>query len=222
MAADLTRSVEDYLKAVYRLTEDGVAASTNAIAEELAVAAPSVSGMIKRLAEQGLLEHVPYRGVTLTRAGRREALRVVRRHRLIEAYLVRFLGYTWDTVHDEAERLEHAVSDDLVARMAESLGNPRFDPHGDPIPTAEGRVQVRKTVPLADVEAGESVTIVQVDSEDGDRLRWLAEQGLVPGAIVKVVDHQPFDGPLTVLRGRNRQVVGREMAQQLQCVATDR
>jgi DtxR family Mn-dependent transcriptional regulator len=221
MAADLTRSVEDYLKAVYRLTEDGVAASTNAIAEELAVAAPSVSGMVKRLAEQGLLEHVPYRGVTLTRAGRREALRVVRRHRLIEAYLVQFLGYTWDTVHDEAERLEHAVSDDLVARMAESLGNPRFDPHGDPIPTAEGRMQVRKTVPLAEVEVGESVTIVQVDSEDGDRLRWLAEQGLVPGAIVKVVDHQPFDGPLTVLRGRSRQVVGREMAQQLQCVAAD-
>lgn len=221
MAADLTRSVEDYLKAVYRLTEDGVAASTNAIAEELAVAAPSVSGMVKRLAEQGLLEHVPYRGVTLTRAGRREALRVVRRHRLIEAYLVQFLGYTWDTVHDEAERLEHAVSDDLVARMAESLGNPRFDPHGDPIPTAEGRMQVRKTVPLAEVEVGASVTIVQVDSEDGDRLRWLAEQGLVPGAIVKVVDHQPFDGPLTVLRGRSRQVVGREMAQQLQCVAAD-
>src|SRR5690606_30638925 len=159
MAADLTRSVEDYLKAVYRLTEDGSPASTNAIAEELAVAPPSVSGMIKRLAEQGLLEHVPYRGVTLTRAGRREALRVVRRHRLIEAYLVQFLGYTWDTVHDEAERLEHAVSDDLVARMAASLGNPRFDPHGDPIPTAEGRVQVRKTVPLADVETGESVTI---------------------------------------------------------------
>jgi len=218
MPADLTRSVEDYLKAVFRLTEEGEPASTTALADELLVAAPSVSGMIKRLAGQGLLQHVPYRGVTLTRAGRREALRVVRRHRLIEAYLVRFLGYTWDTVHDEAERLEHAVSDDLVARMAESLGDPRFDPHGDPIPTAQGTIEVRKTVPLADVEVGEPVTIVRVDTEDGDRLRWFADNGLVPGTVVKVVEQQPFAGPLTLARGRTRQVVGRDLAQQLLCL----
>jgi DtxR family Mn-dependent transcriptional regulator len=219
MPADLTRSVEDYLKAVYRLTEGGAAATTTAIAEELAISSPSVTAMLKRLAEQGLLEHVPYRGATLTRGGRRAALRVVRRHRLIEAYLVRFLGYSWDTVHDEAERLEHAVSDDLVARMAESLGHPRFDPHGDPIPTAQGTIEVRKTVPLAEVEVGAPVTIVRVDTEDGDRLRWFADNGLVPGTVVKVVEQQPFEGPLTVSRGRARQVVGRELAQQLLCVA---
>jgi DtxR family Mn-dependent transcriptional regulator len=214
---DLTRSVEDYLKAVYHLTEGGEAASTTGLAAALELAAPSVSGMVKRLAEQGLLQHEPYRGVTLTKPGRREALRILRRHRLIETYLVSFLGYSWDTVHDEAERLEHAVSDDLVSRMAEALGDPRFDPHGDPIPTADGSIERRKTVPLTDVAAGARVTIVRVDTEAGDRLRWFAEQGLVPGTEVEVVEHQPFSGPVTVRRGRVRQVVGRELASQLLC-----
>lgn len=215
--ADLTRSVEDYLKAVYHLTEGGDAASTGGLAGQLELSAASVSGMVKRLADQGLLQHEPYKGVTLTRAGRREALRILRRHRLIEAYLVQFLGYTWDTVHDEAERLEHAVSDDLVSRMAEALGNPRFDPHGDPIPTAEGTIEQRETIALTEVAAGSRVTIVRVDTEAGDRLRWFADQGLIPGTVVEVVEHQPFSGPVTVRRGRNRQVVGRELASQLLC-----
>ena len=218
MPTDLTRSVEDYLKTIYHFVESGQAATTTGIAEQLGVAAPSVSGMVKRLAEQGLVVHEPYKGVTLTRIGKREALRMLRRHRLIEAYLVERLGYTWDTVHDEAERLEHAVSDDLVARMAEALGDPRFDPHGDPIPGADGAIEVRATVPLPDIAEGETVTIVRVDTEAGDRLRWFADNGLVPGAVVKVVEHQPFSGPVTVMRGRNRQVVGRDLASQLLCV----
>src|SRR5215211_5645318 len=127
----LTRSVEDYLKAIYRLSPEGRFASTSGIAHLLELSAPSVSGMVKRLSEHGLLEHVPYKGVQLTPEGRRAALRMLRRHRLIEAYLVAFLGYTWDTVHDEAERLEHAVSDTLVERMANAVGNPDVDPHGD-------------------------------------------------------------------------------------------
>lgn len=219
LAADLTRSVEDYLKAVYHLTEGGEAASTTALADALALAPPSVSGMIKRLAEQGLLSHEPYRGVTLTRAGRREALRVLRRHRLIETYLVRFLHYTWDTVHDEAERLEHAASDDLVARMAEALGHPSVDPHGDPIPSASGVIPIQQTVPLPEVAAGKTVTIVRVDTEEGDRLRWLANAGLVPGTRVRVVHHQPFSGPVTLTVGRHTQVIGHEIASQLLCVA---
>src|SRR5688572_32402265 len=131
----LTRSVEDYLKAIYRLSPRGKTASTSEIAQRLELSPASVSGMVKRLSEQGLLEHVPYKGVQLTADGRRAALRVLRRHRLIEAYLVAFLGYTWDTVHEEAERLEHAVSDTLVDRMASVLGHPhggparRSDPH---------------------------------------------------------------------------------------------
>ena len=218
MPADLTRSVEDYLKAIYQFSEAGEPVTTTAIAEQLGVAAPSVSGMVKRLAEQGLVLHEPYKGVTLTRTGKREALRMLRRHRLIEAYLVERLGYTWDTVHDEAERLEHAVSDDLVSRMAEALGDPRFDPHGDPIPNAEGAMEVRATVPLPDIAEGETVTIVRVDTESGDRLRWFADNGLIPGAVVKVLEHQPFSGPVTLMRGRHRQVVGRDLASQLLCV----
>lgn len=220
-SVDLTRSVEDYLKAVFHLTEGGDAASTGGLAGQLDLSAASVSGMVKRLADQGLLQHEPYKGVTLTKAGRREALRILRRHRLIEAYLVQFLGYTWDTVHDEAERLEHAVSDDLVSRMAEALGNPRFDPHGDPIPTAEGTIEQRDTVALTDIAAGTRVTIVRVDTEAGDRLRWFADQGLIPGTVVEVVEHQPFSGPVTVRRGRTRQVVGRDLASQLLTVPAE-
>ena len=137
----LTRSVEDYLKAIYRLSPEGRPASTSEIAHLLELSAPSVSGMVKRLSELGLLEHMPYKGVQLTDAGRRAALRMVRRHRLIEAYLVEFLGYSWDTVHQEAERLEHAVSDTLVERMAAALGHPAVDPHGDPIPAADGSIR---------------------------------------------------------------------------------
>ncbi len=217
---DLTRSVEDYLKAVYHLTEaSGTVASTTGLAEALDLAAPSVSGMIKRLAEQGLLRHERYRGVTLTPAGRRAALRILRRHRLIETYLVERLSYTWDTVHDEAERLEHAVSDELVDRMAEALGHPVADPHGDPIPSADGRVEIPETIPLVAVAAGATVTIVRVETDDAEKLRWLAENGLIPGTVVIVVEQQPFGGPVTVRRGRHRQVVGQALASQLRCVA---
>jgi DtxR family Mn-dependent transcriptional regulator len=219
MHADLSRSVEDYLKAIYHLTERGEAASTNSIAEQLGIAAPSVSGMIKRLAEQGLVEHERYKGVSLTAQGRREALRMLRRHRLIEAYLVERLGYTWDTVHDEAERLEHAVSDDLVDRLAAALGHPDFDPHGDPIPSADGVITEQVTRALAEVPTGETVTIVRVNTDEGEQLRWFADHGLVPGAVVSVVEHQPFSGPLIIKRGRNRQVVGREIAGHLLCVS---
>src|SRR4030095_4931812 len=154
-AADtLTRSVEDYLKAVYRLSPEGRPASTSEIARLLELSAPSVSGMVKRLSEFGLLEHLPYKGVQVTVEGRRVALRMVRRHRLIESYLVEFLGYSWDTVHSEAERLEHAVSDTMVERMATALGNPEVDPHGDPIPAADGSIQELACTALSDVPVG--------------------------------------------------------------------
>ena len=132
----LTRSVEDYLKVIYSLSPEGRTASTSDIAHRLELSAPSVSGMIKRLSEQGLLEHIPYKGVQLTAEGRRAALRMIRRHRILEAYLVARLGYTWDAVHEEADRLEHAVSEGLIERMAEALGNPDADPHGEPDPLA--------------------------------------------------------------------------------------
>lgn len=213
----LSRSAEDYLKAIYRLSEGGRPASTSQIAEALALAAPSVSGMIKRLSEQGLLAHEPYRGVTLTPQGRREAVRMVRRHRLIESYLVGFLGYRWDDVHDEAERLEHAVSDELVERMAAVLGHPTTDPHGDPIPGADGAEPVALLVPLAEVPPGTDAEIRRVDTSDAERLRYLAAIGLVPGTQLRVLDHQPFRGPLTLALDGREQVLGHDLALVLLC-----
>ena len=171
--ARLSRSVEDYLKAVFGLTETGDAASTSALAEVLEVQPASVSGMVKRLADEGLLEHVPYRGVRLTESGRIEALRVVRRHRILETYLVERLGYAWEDVHAEAERLEHAASDHLVERMAAALEDPSHDPHGAPIPTRSGEIEDVDFSTLADAVEGDRVQIRAVADEDADRLRYL-------------------------------------------------
>ena len=145
----LTRSVEDYLKAIYHLSNQGGFAATSDIAAMLDVSPPSVSGMVKRLSEMGLIEHVPYRGVQLTSQGRRAALRMIRRHRILELYLTQHLGYDWGGVHAEAERLEHAVSDELIERMASTLGQPQYDPHGDPIPTAAGDIEEAELVARA-------------------------------------------------------------------------
>lgn len=216
----LTRSVEDYLKAIYQLSPEGRAASTSEIAHLLALSPPSVTGMVKRLSEHGLLEHIPYRGVQLTEEGRRAALRMVRRHRLIEAYLVEFLGYSWDTVHEEAERLEHAVSDTLVERMASALGNPVVDPHGDPIPAADGSIQELSCTPLADIPVGETVEVHRVHASQPERLRYIASLGLVPGARVTVVDRQPFDDLVTIEVAGQQHVIGRELGHVLQCVRT--
>ena len=209
----LTRSVEDYLKAIYRLSPEGRPASTSDIAHLLELSAPSVTGMVKRLSELGLLEHIPYKGVQLTPAGRRAALRMVRRHRLIEAYLVRFLGYGWDTVHAEAERLEHAVSDTLAERMAAALGHPAVDPHGDPIPAADGSIHELACTPLAAIAVGQTAEIRRVDERDSERLRYLAALGLVPGVVVTLLDRQPFGGPVTVEARGEPHVIGPELAQ---------
>ena len=213
----LTRSVEDYLKAIYNLSLEGRAAATSDIAHRLELSAPSVSGMVKRLSEQGLLEHVPYKGVQLTAEGRRAALRMIRRHRILEAYLVARLGYTWDAVHEEAERLEHAVSDGLVERMAEALGNPDADPHGEPIPTAEGWVEEVQATPLSEIPAGQTVEVRRVTAGDPDRLRYLASVGLQPGATVTVIERQPFSGPITLRVAEQERVIGHELAESLLC-----
>ena len=213
----LTRSVEDYLKAIYQLSPEGRPASTSDIANLLALSPPSVTGMVKRLSEQGLLEHIPYRGVQLTDQGRHAALRMVRRHRLIEAYLVEFLGYSWDTVHEEAERLEHAVSDTLVERMAGALGHPSVDPHGDPIPSADGSIHELACIALSDVPVGETVAITRVHESQPERLRYIASLGLRPGVQVTVVDRQPIDELVTIEVGTEKQVIGRELGHALLC-----
>jgi len=221
MSEQLTRSVEDYLKSVFHLTNQGGFATTSGIAGMLEVAPPSVSGMMKRLSETGLIEHVPYRGVQLTPQGRRAALQMIRRHRILEVYLTSKLGYDWGDVHVEAERLEHAVSDKLIERMAVALGEPRYDPHGAPIPTASGEIEEAELVTLADVSVGSTVVLRQVGDEHPDRLRYLAEQGLTPGARLAVIERQPFNGPTTVRLGMETRVVGQELAGSLWCAEVD-
>ena len=213
----LTRSVEDYLKAIYQLSPAGRPASTSEIAALLALSPPSVTGMIKRLSEHGLLEHVPYRGVQLTEEGRRAALRMVRRHRLIETYLVDFLGYSWDTVHEEAERLEHAVSETMIERMATALGNPTVDPHGDPIPSADGSIEELACTALSDVPVGETVEIQRVHESQPERLRYIASLGLRPGVQVRVVNRQPIDDLITIEVGTEKQVIGHALGHALLC-----
>ncbi|PYP79048.1 MAG: DtxR family transcriptional regulator [Gemmatimonadetes bacterium] len=197
----LSGPVEDYLKAIYDLERDTQPAATNDIAERLAISPASVSGMMRRLAEQGLITHEPYRGARLTDDGRRAALRTLRRHRILECYLTEVLGYPWDRVHDEAERLEHAASEELIERMADALGDPVHDPHGAPIPSREGVVEETPRRTLADVAAGERVRVRQVMDDDGERLRYLAELGIRPGSILRVLDRAPFDGPITLWVG---------------------
>ena len=182
----LSRSVEDYLKAVYSLNERGHAAGTSELARVLDVQPASVSGMIRRLAEDGLLEHEPYRGVRLTAEGSREALKILRRHRIIETFLVHRLGFAWDDVHEEAERLEHAASDTLIDRMADALGNPATDPHGAPIPTRAGEIDPTPRSRLDEVAPGQRVTVRSVSDEDPERLRYFKSVGIVPGARVLV------------------------------------
>jgi len=197
-AADLTAPAEDYLKTIYELERDGAAAGTNEIAARLDIAPASVSGMVRRLADQGFVEHEPYRGVRLTDTGRVNALRMLRRHRILECYLTAVLGYPWDDVHDEAERLEHAASDELIERMAAALGNPTVDPHGAPIPTADGVVDERRHRTLADLAIGIPARVVRMADEDGAFLRYVAGLGVTPGAAIEVTGRAPFDGPLEV------------------------
>lgn len=200
-AQSLSGPVEDYLKAIYDLELVGAPASTNDIAERLAISPASVSGMVRRLADQGLITHEPYRGVRLTSDGRRAALRTLRRHRILECYLTAVLGYPWDRVHAEAELLEHAASEELVERMATVLGDPVQDPHGAPIPTRDGEVEESPLGTLADATAGEQVRVRRVHDKDPARLRYLAELGIRPGSLVRILDRAPFDGPITLWVG---------------------
>ena len=197
----LSGPVEDYLKAIYDLELVGEPASTNDIADRLAISPASVSGMVRRLADQGLITHEPYRGVRLTGDGRRAALRTLRRHRILECYLTEVLGYPWDRVHAEAERLEHAASEELVERMASALGDPVQDPHGAPIPTRDGQVEEAALRTLAEAVPGEQVRVRRVHDKDPERLRYLAELGIRPGSLVRILDKAPFDGPVTLWVG---------------------
>lgn len=212
---DLTRTpaVEDYAKAIFSLesrSEEPV--STNALAERLAITPGSVSAMLKRLGELGLITHVPYRGVSLTGDGRRIALEVVRHHRLIESFLADALGMSWDRVHAEAEVLEHVLSEDLEELIAVKLGHPTVDPHGDPIPSADLELQEPSTDRMESLQPGDEGLFVRVSDSDPEMLRYLAERGISPGERFAVRDRQPFGGPLFVLFGEREHAIGGRLA----------
>ena len=210
MEQALTISIQDYLKNIYELTENGGTASTNALARKLKISPPSVTGMIQKLAsaKPALVEYQKHQGVTLTKEGRKAALEVIRHHRLLEAWLVQTLGYSWDEVHEEAERLEHVISEDFEQRIAAAMGHPVRDPHGELIPTADLRMPLDDTTPLSSLRPEQTATIKRVKASDAELLRYLNELGMVPGAQIDVKHYSPFDHNLTVKVGRKSFVLG--------------
>ncbi|HXV53057.1 MAG TPA: metal-dependent transcriptional regulator [Solirubrobacterales bacterium] len=208
-----TEAIEDYAKTIHALSrrEDGPV-GTSALAERLGVSPGTVTAMLKRMAELGLVEHRPYHGVELTEAGERVALEVIRHHRLIEAYLAEALGMPWDRVHDEAEVLEHYISEELEERMAVALGDPSHDPHGDPIPDRELAVSGEESVSLADLEPGESGVFCRVSDADSEMLRYLDRLGIHPGAELRLRAREPFDGPLLIEADGAEHALGRRVA----------
>jgi DtxR family Mn-dependent transcriptional regulator len=206
-------AIEDYSKAIYALEQRGPEpVSTNALAERLGVTPASASGMVKRLGELGLVTHQRYRGVSLTDAGRRVALEVIRHHRLLELYLVQDLGVPWDRVHEEAEVLEHVLSEELEELIAAKLGHPTRDPHGDPIPTADLRIDELPSDSLDSLPKGARGTLVRVSDSDPEMLRYLADRGIAPGDAFEVLDRQPFGGPLFVRFGSDVHPLGGQLA----------
>jgi DtxR family transcriptional regulator, Mn-dependent transcriptional regulator len=220
MTTEPTASVEEYLQAVYRLQQDDAPVSTTALAAHLDVAPASVTGMVRQLDRHGLVDHVPYRGVTLTAAGRAHALRLLRIHRLWELFLTQTLGLPWDQVHREAHRLEHATSDRVADRLADFLDQPESDPHGQPIPSRDGTLPHRPAVPLNEAPIGNPATLVEVPDGDPELLRYLGELGLRPGTAIRVLAAEPFGGPLTLRVAGAERILGRAVAERLLVTAT--
>ena len=196
----LTISIQDYLKNIYELTENGENASTNALAQKLNIKPGSVTGMIQKLASArpALVEYQKHQGVTLTKEGRKAALEVIRHHRLLEAWLVQTLGYSWDEVHEEAERLEHVISEDFERRIAAAMGNPLRDPHGELIPTADLKMPQDDSIPLSALRPKQTGIIQSVKAADTKLLRYLERWGMLPGVRVEVKEYSPFDHNLTI------------------------
>ncbi|MCA9565133.1 MAG: metal-dependent transcriptional regulator [Myxococcales bacterium] len=211
-----TISVENYLKAIFHLQqeEDGPV-GTKSVADRLEVSPASVTRMLKTLSRDGFLHHVPYRGAQLTEKGERVALRTIRNHRLVESFLIKTLGFSWDEVHREAEALEHALSEKVANRIDEYLGFPTVDPHGDPIPRADGSLAVSDSHTLGQSLATHIVRVIRVLDQRPEVLRYLADHGIRPGIRLEVLESAPFDGPLTVQAGNRRVSLARELSQKI-------
>ena len=210
MNKKLTISIQDYLKNIYELTENGESASTNALAQRMKISAPSVTGMIQKLASSkpALVEYQKHQGTMLTKEGKKAALEVIRHHRLLEAWLVQTLGYSWDEVHEEAEKLEHVISEDFERRIAAAMGHPTRDPHGELIPTEELVMPEDNSTPLSSMRPSQTGTVQCVKAADTELLRYLESLGLIPDAEIEVKDYSPFDHNLTVKVGRKTTVLG--------------
>ncbi|MDP6052523.1 MAG: metal-dependent transcriptional regulator [Candidatus Latescibacteria bacterium] len=208
----LTPATEDYLKTVYKLEDANELVATNAIAERMDVSAASVTNMMKKLSEMGLVEYARYQGITLTDAGRKIALEIVRHHRLLEVYLAEAMGFGWDQVDAEAERLEHVISEEFEDKMDEMLGYPTTDPHGSPIPNKDGTIARAEHEPLVNIAPGQSAIIRRVPDSDPALLRYLGELGLKPDATVVVLKKEPFDGPLMLRIGDREHYLGHQTA----------
>ena len=209
----ITQVMEDYLKAIYLLQKKAKKkVSTTAIARRIGVSSPSATGMIRKLASMALVKHTSYQGVRLTEGGEKIAQEIIRHHRLLELYLVEIMGFTWDKVHDEADKLEHVISEEFEEKMAQALGNPTTDPHGHAIPTADGALEEIPDEPLAEVDSGSLVTVRRVNDDDPEMLRYLADLGLAPGSHVHVLTKAPFNGPLLLRIDESEHHIGREVA----------
>ena len=210
MEQTLTISIQDYLKNIYELTENGESASTNALAHKLNIKPASVTGMVQKLAsaKPALVEYQKHQGVTLTKEGKKAALEVIRHHRLLEAWLLQTLGYSWDEVHEEAERLEHVISEEFERRIAAAMGHPLRDPHGELIPTADLKMPLEDSTPLSALRPNQSGTIQCIKAADTELLRYLDSLGLVPGTQIEVKGYSPYDHNLTVKVGRKATVLG--------------
>lgn len=215
----LSQSVEDYLKAIYILETEGEGATTTNIAENLQVSNASVTNMLKRLATMNFIEHKSYKGAQLTEAGTKIALEILRHHRLLELYLKEIMGYSWDEVHDEAEKLEHHISEQFEDKIAELLDHPTHDPHGDPIPSKDGVMPEIASLSVCDAEEGKSYIIGRVKDQDPELLRYLEKSGVIPGVKVKILEKAPFEGPIKVLLENEEFTFGYSIGRQVYLVS---
>ena len=214
----LSQSVEDYLKVIYQLETEGPGATTNNIAEMMEVSSASVTNMLKRLARLNLIEHTSYKGAKLTEAGCKIALEILRHHRLLELYLKEIMGYGWDEVHEEAEKLEHHISEQFEDKIAELLNYPTHDPHGDPIPTKDGIMPKMALLPLTDASINNQYIIGRVKDQESELLRYFEKIGVIPGVQIRIIDKAPFNGPILVKLEDVEKTIGFNIAEQVYLV----
>lgn len=208
-------AMREYLAEIYRLQEDEPTVSTTSLAERLNVSAPAVPRMLKRLKSAGYVKHIPYQGVELTERGRQEALRELRRHRVLEVFMVNVMGFTWDEVHEHADELGQGLNDTVAERMAEMTNQPQRCPHGEPIPDAEGNLPAIDDICIINLGVGHKGTVSRVRTHEPERLQYFASLGLIPGAKFNIVGRAPFNGPMRLQVGRDEQVLGVELTKSL-------